>query len=41
MDPHISPEAALYQAARVADARKWSVGQVRALIKRHVDHSAR
>ena len=31
LDPHISPESAHYQAARVAAARKMPVRQVRAL----------
>ncbi|HMB02464.1 MAG TPA: potassium-transporting ATPase subunit KdpC, partial [Isosphaeraceae bacterium] len=39
LDPHISPEAARYQAARVAAARKMPVRQVRALIDRMTEHS--
>lgn len=39
MDPHISPEGALYQAARVAAARKMPVGQVRTLIGRFTERS--
>src|SRR5512135_1770489 len=39
LDPDLSPEAARYQAARVAAARKMPVPQVRALIDRHVEHS--
>jgi K+-transporting ATPase ATPase C chain len=39
MDPHISPEAAIYQAARVASARRIPVEQVRALIDRHIERS--
>jgi K+-transporting ATPase ATPase C chain len=39
VDPHISPEAARYQAARVAAARKISVEQVKSLIERHVERS--
>jgi K+-transporting ATPase ATPase C chain len=39
LDPHISPEAAIYQSARVAAARKMSVGQVKSVIERHVDRS--
>jgi K+-transporting ATPase ATPase C chain len=39
VDPHISPEAARYQAARVAATRKLSVDQVQSLIERHVEQS--
>jgi potassium-transporting ATPase KdpC subunit len=39
LDPHISPEAARYQAVRVAAARKMPVRQVRALIDRLTEHS--
>jgi potassium-transporting ATPase KdpC subunit len=39
MDPHISPEGALYQAPRVAAARKMPVGQVRTLIDRFTERS--
>jgi potassium-transporting ATPase KdpC subunit len=35
LDPEISPAAALYQAARVANARNLSVAQVETLIKAH------
>lgn len=35
LDPHISPEAARYQAARVARARHLPVEQVMALVARH------
>ena len=35
LDPHISPEAALYQAARVAAARKLDLGRVKA----QIDHA--
>ena len=33
LDPHISPEAAQLQAARIAKIRRLSVDQVQALIK--------
>jgi K+-transporting ATPase ATPase C chain len=36
IDPDISPEGAYYQAARVAKARKMSLGDMRALIAAHV-----
>jgi K+-transporting ATPase ATPase C chain len=35
LDPHISPAAAHYQAARVAHARNLPLGQVEALIAAH------
>jgi potassium-transporting ATPase KdpC subunit len=37
LDPHISPAAALYQASRVARARKLSLDAVRALVDRHTE----
>lgn len=37
LDPHISPAAARYQAARVARARHWPIEQVNALIERHTE----
>lgn len=37
LDPHISPAAARYQAARVAKARGWPVERVQALIDEHTD----
>lgn len=39
LDPHISPEAARYQAARVAAARGLTGERVRELIERHTDRS--
>jgi K+-transporting ATPase ATPase C chain len=36
LDPDISPAAAMYQAARVANARRLPQGTVRALVERHV-----
>ena len=39
LDPDISPEAAQYQAARVAAARKRPVGEIRDLIEKHTDRS--
>ena len=36
LDPHISPAAALYQAARVARTRNVEEPNVRALVERHV-----
>ena len=40
MDPHISPEAARYQAARVAAARSMSLARVEDLIAKHTEKSA-
>jgi len=40
MDPHVSPEAAQYQAGRVAAARGLALDRVRALIDAHTDRSA-
>lgn len=37
LDPHISPENALAQAERVAQARKASVYEVRELVQKHVE----
>ena len=39
LDPHISPEGARYQAARVAAARGVPVSQIDALIEEHTERS--
>ncbi len=39
LDPHISPDAARYQAARVASARGLTADRVEALIEAHTDRS--
>src|SRR5262245_45561379 len=39
IDPHVSPEAARYQAARVADARGVPIERIRALIVAHTERS--
>jgi K+-transporting ATPase ATPase C chain len=39
LDPDISPEAAIFQAPRVAAARGLPIGTVRALIDRQIDRS--
>ena len=40
LDPHISPEAALYQVSRVAQARGMDVVQLRKLVATHTDGRA-
>jgi K+-transporting ATPase ATPase C chain len=37
VDPHLSPDAAFWQAARIAKTRGVAEEQVRALIRRHVE----
>ncbi len=37
LDPHISPEAALYQSPRVAQARHYTIEQLRSLIDQHTE----
>ncbi|SRR5581483_4450090 len=39
LDPHISPEAALQQVSRVADARKLSHDQVQKLVQKFTEDS--
>jgi len=39
LDPDISPQGALYQAPRVAQARKLPIEKVRALIESKINHS--
>ncbi len=37
LDPHLSPRAALWQAPRIAAARRRPVAEVEAVIRRHVE----
>lgn len=36
-DPHLSPDAALWQAARIAKARRATEEQIAAVIRRHIE----
>ncbi|GAB3855647.1 K(+)-transporting ATPase subunit C [Hymenobacter terrigena] len=38
LDPHLSPQGALVQVARVARARQLPAGRVRALVQQQIEH---